>query len=86
VWHVTEYERCLVVPTLRQWLGGEPPPEDAWRDDGRARARAGKALRPAREEGLLRLILRAFVVLGRAQAWHCGDASAAASFRGHGRR
>lgn len=33
VWHVAEYERCLAVPTMRQWLGGPLPPEDAWPDD-----------------------------------------------------
>ena len=33
VWHVTEYERCLALPTMRQWLGGPLPPTDAWSDD-----------------------------------------------------
>jgi hypothetical protein len=33
VWHVTEYERCLVVPSMRQWLGGDLASEDAWPDD-----------------------------------------------------
>jgi hypothetical protein len=33
VWHITEYERCLVIPTMEQWLGGPIPPEDAWPDD-----------------------------------------------------
>jgi hypothetical protein len=33
LWHITEYERCLVIPTMRQWLGGPLPPEDAWPDD-----------------------------------------------------
>ncbi len=33
VWHVTEYERCLVLPSMHQWLGGKLPPEDVWPDD-----------------------------------------------------
>lgn len=33
VWHVTEYERCLVIPSMRQWLGDPMPPEDVWLDD-----------------------------------------------------
>jgi hypothetical protein len=33
VWHVTEYERCLALPTMQQWLGGQRPPENAWLDD-----------------------------------------------------
>jgi hypothetical protein len=33
VWHVTEYERCLALPSMRQWLGEPLPPEDAWKDD-----------------------------------------------------
>ena len=33
LWHVTEYERCLVIPSMNQWLGGPIPPEDAWPDD-----------------------------------------------------
>ena len=33
VWHVTEYERCLVIPSMKQWLGGAVPPGDAWPDD-----------------------------------------------------
>ena len=36
VWHVTEYERCLVIPSMNQWLGDSIPTEDAWRDDGNA--------------------------------------------------
>lgn len=40
VWHVGEYERCLVIPTMRQWLGGALPPEDAWPDDDDAWALA----------------------------------------------
>lgn len=33
VWHVTEYERCLVLPSMRQWLGDSMPDDDAWPDD-----------------------------------------------------
>jgi hypothetical protein len=33
VWHVTEYERCLVIPSMNQWLGGSIPTENAWPDD-----------------------------------------------------
>lgn len=33
VWHVTEYERCQVIPSMRQWLGGDLPADDAWLDD-----------------------------------------------------
>lgn len=32
VWHVTEYERCLAIPSMKQWLGGPLPAEDAWQD------------------------------------------------------
>jgi hypothetical protein len=33
VWHITEYERCLVLPSMRQWLGEAMPDDDAWPDD-----------------------------------------------------
>jgi hypothetical protein len=34
VWHVTEYERCLVIPSMQQWLGGAMPTDskDVWPD------------------------------------------------------
>src|SRR6185503_291603 len=34
VWHVTEYERCLVIPSMQQWLGGAMPldDKDVWPD------------------------------------------------------
>ncbi len=32
VWHVTEYERCLALPSMQQWLSGSMPTEDAWSD------------------------------------------------------
>ena len=34
VWHVTEYERCIALPIMRQWLGGSPLPDDddVWPD------------------------------------------------------
>ncbi|MCA0457854.1 MAG: hypothetical protein LCI00_28065 [Chloroflexi bacterium] len=28
VWHVTGYERCIAMPTMRQWLGAPPLPDD----------------------------------------------------------
>ena len=33
LWHVTEYERCLVIPSMRQWLGASMPHGDIWPDD-----------------------------------------------------
>jgi hypothetical protein len=33
VWHVTEYERCLAIPSMKQWLGDPLPPDDIWMDD-----------------------------------------------------
>ena len=33
IWHVTEYERCLVIPTMKQWLDESPKPDFAWSDD-----------------------------------------------------
>jgi hypothetical protein len=33
VWHVTEYERCLAIPQMYQWLNGSIPPEGDWHDD-----------------------------------------------------
>jgi len=36
VWHVTGYERSLVLPTMQQWLGAPLPPDDAWKDDDEA--------------------------------------------------
>lgn len=38
VWHVTEYERCLAVPSMKQWLGGALPPDndDLWPDTDEA--------------------------------------------------
>ena len=36
VWHVTEYERCLVMPSMNQWLGGSMPDGDTWLDDDKA--------------------------------------------------
>lgn len=34
VWHVTEYERCIAMPVMKQWLGEAPIPEDedVWPD------------------------------------------------------
>jgi hypothetical protein len=36
VWHVTEYERCLALPSMKQWLGAPLPAGDAWLDDDAA--------------------------------------------------
>ncbi len=33
IWHVTEYERCLALPSMGQWLGGQRPGDEAWMDD-----------------------------------------------------
>ena len=37
VWHVSEYERCLALPSMQQWLGGEKPDVLAWNDSDAAR-------------------------------------------------
>ena len=39
VWHVTEYERYQVIPSMNQWLGGSMPNEDTWLDDDNAWAK-----------------------------------------------
>src|SRR5512136_1668765 len=33
VWHVTEYERCLVIPTMYSWLNRPTTAEVEWYDD-----------------------------------------------------
>lgn len=33
VWHVTAYERCIAIPSMRQWLGEDVPGDDPWADD-----------------------------------------------------
>lgn len=33
VWHVSEYERCIVIPSMQQWLGAAMPGDDVWPDD-----------------------------------------------------
>ena len=33
IWHITGYERCLVIPSMRQWLGAPLPAGDDWPDD-----------------------------------------------------
>ena len=33
VWHVTEYERCLVIPSMIQWLDPAKELEEEWPDD-----------------------------------------------------
>jgi len=44
VWHVAKYERCLVIPSMRQWLGGPLADGEGWHegeadDDAFAHAR-----------------------------------------------
>jgi hypothetical protein len=39
VWHVTEYERYLALPSMLQWLGSPLPLGDAWSDDDEAWAK-----------------------------------------------
>lgn len=36
LWHVAEYERCIVVPSMNQWLGDPLPNGDTWQDDDNA--------------------------------------------------
>ena len=33
IWHVTGYERHLVIPSMRQWLADPGPLEEDWFDD-----------------------------------------------------
>ncbi len=33
VWHVTEYERCVALPSMRDWQIGEQPGAADWLDD-----------------------------------------------------
>ena len=39
VWHVTEYERCLVLPSMYEWIKGPDSSEDEWPDDDEAWAK-----------------------------------------------
>jgi hypothetical protein len=36
VWHVTEYERCLALPAMLEWLGVPLPDDLEWPDDDNA--------------------------------------------------
>ncbi len=36
VWHVTEYEKCLALPSMMEWLNVPMSPEDEWPDDDAA--------------------------------------------------
>lgn len=36
IWHVTEYERCLVLPLMCEWLGYPMPDDAEWPDDDEA--------------------------------------------------
>jgi hypothetical protein len=42
IWHVTEYERCLALPSMRQWLGGPKPESDSWHDEDPAWEKASR--------------------------------------------
>jgi hypothetical protein len=42
VWHITEYERCLALPSMKQWLGGPIPTGEDWPDDDEAWAKVQK--------------------------------------------
>lgn len=33
VWHITEYEKCLALPSMKQWLGGTIPTGEDWPDN-----------------------------------------------------
>lgn len=33
LWHVTEYERMLAIPSMMQWLGEPMPDGESWPDD-----------------------------------------------------
>jgi hypothetical protein len=39
VWHVTEYERYLALPSMLEWLTGPVSPEEDWLDDDDAWAK-----------------------------------------------
>ena len=33
VWHVTEYERWIALPSMQQWIDGQVPRPEAWKND-----------------------------------------------------
>lgn len=39
VWHVTEYERCLAIPSMVEWIPGSTSTDDDWLDDDNAWAK-----------------------------------------------
>jgi len=39
VWHVTEYERCMALPSMVEWLHGPSSTEEDWPDDDKAWAK-----------------------------------------------
>jgi len=53
VWHVAKYERCLVIPSMRQWLGGLPADGAGWHDDA---ADDDDDFVRARQEGLSEIV------------------------------
>ena len=36
VWHITEYERCVVLPSMKQWLTNADVSAEDWPDDDAA--------------------------------------------------
>ena len=63
VWHLTQYERCVALPSMRQWLGDPQPSDGAWQDTDIAWSEARglsdevliAAFRQAREDQILLL-------------------------------
>ena len=55
VWHVAEYERCLALPSMQQWVGGAMPGEDAWADDDATWEAVGDRTFDALVEAFLRV-------------------------------
>ena len=36
LWHVTEYDRCVAIPSMRQWFGEAMPAGNSWDDSDEA--------------------------------------------------
>ena len=49
VWHVAEYERLLVIPSMQQWFGKPMPENDSWDDSDQNFA---KIFDGSKEDGL----------------------------------
>lgn len=43
IWHVAEYERCLVIPSMQQWFGKPMPNDTGWDDSNQGFAAAQEA-------------------------------------------